>query len=168
MNIFFLHMNQQKNAEMYVDSHVIKIILEIAQMMSTAHHVCNETTIKKKYIPKYKITHKNHPVTIWIRTSLSNYLWTYKMGKELCKEYTFRYGKVHKCERIIDELGDNLPDIDDIGITKLPQALPDVYKDENDAIYAYQQYYFFEKRALHKWKKRDVPKFIKEFLDLFN
>ena len=27
----------------------------------------------------YKITHKNHPVTIWMRTSLANYLWTLDM-----------------------------------------------------------------------------------------
>jgi hypothetical protein len=172
MNIFFLHIDPKKAAEMHVNSHTIKMILESCQLLCSVHHVCNET--KMNYDPPYKLTHKNHPSAKWARESLSNYKWLIELAKELCKEYTYRYGKIHKCERdgLLKQLETNLPEIPDIGFTVPLLAMPDVYKTENptieDAIESYRQYYYFEKRHIFAWKKREIPAFISEYDEMFN
>ena len=38
MNIFYLHNDPQIAAQMHCDKHVVKMILEYAQLLSTAHH----------------------------------------------------------------------------------------------------------------------------------
>ena len=120
-----------------------------------------------------KLTHKNHPSSIWTRESLSNYNWLVELTKELCKEYTYRYGKIHKCEKdYLQILEENKPDIPDIGLTTPKQAMPDTYKintnNIEDSIEAYRQYYFFEKNSMFSWKKRTKPEWIIEMENLFN
>jgi hypothetical protein len=161
MNIFFLHWNTRICAMMYVDKHVIKIIIEIVQMLSCAHH-----TTSSSYTPPYKLTHKNHPCCIWVRESKSNYKYLVKLGKALCEEYTYRYCKTHKCQAYIKNLGKNIPPIPDKGFTPPAQAMPDMYKGK-DAVEAYRAYYFFDKIRLHAWKKRDVPDWITETHNMF-
>ena len=39
MNIFYLHENPEICAEYHCDKHVVKMILETAQMLSTAHRI---------------------------------------------------------------------------------------------------------------------------------
>ena len=161
MNIFILHLNQSTCVKMYVNKHVIKMILESCQLLCSVHHVCDS-----KYVPVYKLTHKNHPCSIWARESLTNYKWLIVLAKELCKEYTYRYGKIHKCESYINDLEKNLPPIEDKGFTPPAQAMPDIYKD-SDVVEAYRHYYFFEKNNLFDWKKRPIPGFIKEYRQIF-
>jgi hypothetical protein len=172
MNIFFLHLNTKKCAEMHVDKHVVKMILESVQLLCSAHHLHPYDNYK----PPYKLTHKNHPSAIWTRTSQENYLWLVSLAKELCKEYTYRYGKKHKCEQYLDDLEKNIPDIEKKEFTAPLPAMPDIYKnkitddinkDIENVIESYKQYYFFEKSDLFSWKKRDTPDFIKEYNDLF-
>ena len=159
MNIFFLHLDPKTCAQMHVNKHVVKMILETAQLLCTAHHLHPNLL---GYIPPYKMTHKNHPSAIWTRESMSNYKWLCELGKELCIEYTYRYGKIHKSEKYIDDLMLNLPDIEDKGFSEPRQAMPDIYKDENDSLEAYRNYYFFEKVDLHSWKNREKPFWIIE------
>ena len=145
------------------------MILESVQLLCSAHHICpNKNNL---YKPQYKLTHKNHPCSKWVRESLSNYKWLVKLGKELCFEYTYRYGKIHKCESYIFDLENNFPDIPDIGFTSPAQAMNDEYKslDNNieNIIEAYKNYYYFEKYNIHSWKKRPIPDFIKEYNDNF-
>ncbi len=83
--------------------------------------------------------------------STANYSWLCELGKELCKEYTYRYGKVHKCQEYIEDLSKNIPPLPDIGFTQPAQAMPDEYKDP-DSVEAYRQYYFFDKVHIHSWK----------------
>jgi len=158
MNIFFLHLDTEECAKMHVDKHVVKMILEHTQLLCSVHHITHS-----EYIPPYKLTHKNHPCSIWTRESLSNYKYLIKLTKELCKEYTYRYGKVHKCEQYIDLLNNNLPPIEDIGFTKPRQAMPNEYKEE-DSIMAYRNYYFYGKQHIHTWKKRDSPEWLNDYL----
>ncbi len=155
MNIFFLHMNPRKCAKYHVDKHVVKMILETVQLLCSAHYF-----FPKMYLPKYKLTHKNHPCSIWTRESLSNYMWLLELGKELCKEYTYRYEKTHKCEPMFDELSTHLPNIKDIGFTNPALAMPDEFKRDN-AVESYRLYYNSNKKHLFNWKNRKVPKFIK-------
>lgn len=88
MNIFLLDYDVKKCAQSHVDKHVVKMILETAQLLCGAHHVIGTTD----NIP-YKLSHKNHPCSIWVRESLTNYLYLCELGLELCYEYTYRYGK---------------------------------------------------------------------------
>lgn len=163
MNIFFLHWNPRICAIMHADKHVVKMILETAQMLCTVHHLC-----ESMYKPPYKMTHKNHPCTVWVRTSVENYKWLVKLGLELCKEYTHRYGKTHKCEQYIRKMKmkKNIPSLPKIGFTPPAQAMPDMYKSK-DAVESYRQYYYFEKHFLLTWKKRDEPVWVSEIRAIF-
>lgn len=163
MNIFFLHWIPRICAIMHADKHVVKMILETTQMLCASHHLCESA-----YNPPYKLTHKNHPCTVWVRTSVANYKWLVKLGLELCKEYTHRYGKTHKCEQYIRKMKKkkNIPSLPDIGFTPPAQAIPDMYKS-NDAVESYRQYYYFEKHFLLTWKKRDEPTWVSEIRAIF-
>ena len=166
MNIFFLHWDPKQCAMMHVNKHVIKMILESTQILCSVHYVCKEINNSYSYEPPYKLTHKNHPSCIWTRTSLSNYKWLLELSKELCYEYTYRYGKIHKCQQYIYELEKNLPPIEDKGITKPAQAMPDTYREE-DPVEAYRSYYIFEKNSMFEWKKREEPFWLLEFYKKF-
>lgn len=150
LNIFILDENMTKSAEYYMDAHVRKIILEIAQMLCIAHNVTGgEAPYKTKgYI--------NHPISKWIRENKSNYRWAVKMGLTICGEYTYRYGKIHKTQAILEWLRDNEPNIPDGNIRPFVQAVASDCK-VNDAIIAYRDYYNRYKRHLAKWKNRPVP-----------
>ena len=170
VNLFILSNSHTEIAEFMFDKHIPKIILEAVQLLSTAKHILDPTDeINNKKI--YKLTHKNHPSSIWCRTSKANYEWLCQLGLELCYEYTFRYGKIHKCEPIILELSQNIPPIPDKGFTTPAQAMPDIYKDKNDPIEAYRAYYFFDKNYIHSWKgkvnSRNIPDWIIEMHTIF-
>jgi len=166
MNIFFLHWDPKTCAIMHVDKHVVKMILESTQILCSVHHVCKQLDNSYAYIPPYKLTHKNHPCSIWTRKSISNYKWLIELAKELCYEYTYRYGKIHKCQAYIYELEKNLPSIQDVGMTPPAQAMPDTYR-EADPVDAYRCYYIFEKYKMFSWKKREEPEWLLEFYRLF-
>lgn len=152
MNIFFLDFDTQKCAQYHCDKHVVKMILETAQLLCGVHHVTPQVTLQ---VP-YKLSHKNHPCAIWTRESLSNYLYLCDLGLELCKEYTYRYGKRHKSQDVIEWCLDNKPLIKDIGFTTPPKAMPDEYK-VMDVVESYRNYYVGVKKDFCVWKSRDVP-----------
>lgn len=152
MNIFLLDYDKKKCAEYMVDSHVVKMITEHAQILSTAVRLTGVDA-------GYKITHKNHPCTIWARQSLSNWLYLRDLTKYVHEEWQYRYNHKnnHKSYEVILSLP--VPDIDDIGLTDFPQAMPVQYRGTN-AVNAYRSYYNGDKRHLFKWKNREVPTWI--------
>lgn len=168
MNIFFLHLSQSMCAAMHADKHVIKMILETTQLLCSVWHVVDPE--HSVYTPCYKLTHRNHPSSVWARESRSNYVWLCKLGMELCKEYTYRYGRIHKCEAYLRDLSLNIPPIEHVAWTPPRLAMPDEYKSD-DFVESYRQYYFFEKSHLHCWKGkvagRDPPHWISDFHDMF-
>ena len=97
MNIFYLHPDPKKCAEMHLNKHCVKMILEYAQLLSTAHRVLDGDDYANQY-NLYKATHVNHPSAIWVRQSCYNYSWLMQLLCHLCIEYTHRYGKVHKVQ----------------------------------------------------------------------
>ena len=103
MNIFYLDRHPIKAAQMMCDKHVVKMILESAQMLSTAHRVLDGDEYADE-VGLYKMAHKNHPSTIWVRSSLENYTWLYDHMVALMVEYTYRYGKHHATERLLQPL----------------------------------------------------------------
>ena len=180
MNIFYLDKHVSRCAEMHNDKHTIKIILEYAQLLSTAHRVIDgvitqgtspsgrkRTTYKladHRESMLYSATHINHPSAIWVRQSLSNYMWLSHLLVELCHEYTYRYGKVHKCESIglVKCLLNNVPEnIPNGPFTEPTPAMPDDVKVSGDSIASYRNYYIQNKTHLASWKgkvnSRPVP-----------
>ena len=154
INIFFLDLDTTKCAKDHCDKHVVKMILETAQLLCSAHHVTNSNL----EIP-YRLTHKNHPCSIWVRKSLSNYLYLCELGLALCKEYTNRYGKKHKTQTVIEWCVNNKPDIKDIGFTEPAKAMPDEFKTE-DIVTSYRNYYRAAKMPIATWKNGHKPVWI--------
>ena len=153
MNIFVLSLCPKQCAKFTNDKHVVKMILESAQMLCTTHHLCcinPDSNI-------YKIAHKNHPCTIWTRETKANYSWLYLLFRELCKEYTYRYLKIHKCETKLMNILNNIPELIPEGnMTIFKQAMPDDVKHKNPII-AYRQYYKKYKKYFCNWSKRTIP-----------
>lgn len=156
MNIFVLDEDPVKAARMQCDAHVVKMILESAQMLSTA--VREVTGYEGDEI--YKRTHLNHPCSIWARESYQNFRWLFRHAMSLCFEYAERYGKTHKSMKVINQC---------MGIlansckahwgrkTPFAQAMPDEYKDK-DAVVAYRNYYKYDKQV-------NMPRFTYKFTD---
>ena len=149
MNIFYLDKCPHKAAELQYNKHVVKMILESAQMLCTAHHVHGNPDD----VP-YKQAHLNHPSTIWARENASNYEWLFHHFCALSKEYKKRYGKNHlsytKCFHPLSLVPKGI-DGTWHGITKMPQCMPDEYKDEC-SIQAYWNYYIGEKHVVANLK----------------
>ena len=155
MNIFFLDWDVEKNAQYHCDKHVVKMILETAQLLCGVHHMTDQVN---EQVP-YKLSHKNHPCAIWARESLTNYLYLGELGLELSREYTHRYGKKHKSQEIIEWCLMNKPHIQDIGFTTPPKAMPEEYKTE-DVIESYRKYYLGAKKTFLSWKERQIPEWV--------
>jgi len=169
MNIFVLDPDAATSARMMCDKHVVKMILESCQLLSTAHHVLDGDIVmtkgKKREYKTYsngnmnicRCTMINHPCTIWTRETRANYLWLWKHAHALCKEYTRRYGKVHAMEKMLDEdLFLPPKNITKAKLTPFAQAMPEQYKN-SDAAIAYLNYYIHEKARFAKWKFSEEP-----------
>lgn len=182
---------------MHNDRHCVKMILEYSQLLSTAHRILDgkveiETRqvsdtfpTKRRKVKRwnlndfrdnilYSATHINHPSAIWARSSVSNYMWLSQLLVELCKEYTFRYGKIHKCESIglVNVLLNNIPNnIPKTEFTEPTPAMGSAYIIENDSLASYRNYYVRGKRHLASWKGkvngRSIPTwFVEGCMDL--
>ena len=162
MNIFYLDRDPEIAAQMMCDKHVVKMILESAQMLSTAHRVLDGDEHADN-VGMYKMTHKNHPSAIWARTNSSNYEWLWEHMEALMTEYTHRYGKHHATERLDHSLWEFPKNIfhGDNEFTDPPQCMPDYCKND-DAVSAYQTYYILEKSDFATWKRRDKPEWFYE------
>lgn len=158
MNIFVLDEQPEKCAQYHADKHVVKMILEHAQLMCTAHHLQPNTLVD--YEIPYKATHVNHPCAKWVRESKQNYQWLYNMTYSLNKEYVYRYEKNvnHKSWDAIVDLP--YPDLPDVGMTPFALAMPDDCK-LSTPVASYRKYYNTEKQHLLKWKDRETPSWIK-------
>ena len=141
MNIFILDSDPVLAAQYQCDKHVVKMILETAQILSTIQG------------GPYKPTHKNHPCVLWAAETQANFNWLRLHGLALCQEYTLRYGKKHKCEDIIATAYNCNPVVKR---TYFVQCMPEQYKCE-DPVQAYRQYYLHEKSKFAKWTKRREP-----------
>ena len=173
MNIFILDEDITRCAEYHVDKHVVKMILESAQLLCTAHWIDKYVgyaprkltseewefvRFRKQQEPRpfpYLPTMHNHPCSIWVRESLDNYEWLYNLAYELNEEYGHRYGKSHKS---MHDVIVKLPDIDlpSIGLTPFAQAMPDELKG-TDTVQAYRRFYHKDKATFANWTKRNKP-----------
>ena len=147
MNLFVIDYSPEESAKYVCDRHCIKMCLETAQLL------CIPFQLQGIEAP-YKLTHKNHPVAIWVRETVENFQWAADYGFAICKEYAARYGRTHKCEQIIQWCDDNLNRLSfsKTGLTAFAQAMPEMYQNA-DAVQAYRDYYRLEKQHLHQWKR---------------
>jgi hypothetical protein len=180
LNIFYLHEDPRQCAEWMVDKHVVKMILETAQLLSTAHRVIDGLEVKLELekdgkIRKktawvldddrndilYNATHVNHPSAIWCRQSVSNYNWLVDHLFALGDEYRYRYGKTHLT---ITKLGIPIAspplNLKEWDMTPMPSCMDEQYKIGEDPIANYRNYYKYGKASMHKWKNRPVPEWI--------
>jgi hypothetical protein len=189
MNIFILSDNPVDAAIQHNDKHVVKMILESAQLLSTAHRILDGTEQIEQRVTKtgktrnvkvwklpdwrddilYGATHRNHPSAIWCRESVSNYQWLWELLSALTDEYYHRYGQykgdggVHHKVRssgLLDALAWCPHNIKAVQRTPFPQCMPDQYKVDGDAVQAYRNYYLGEKRDFLKYTNREEPNWI--------
>jgi hypothetical protein len=160
-----------------VDKHVVKMILESAQLLSTAHRILDGQEIEGKtqtgrkakrwILPDaregiiYTATHINHPSAVWCRTSVQNYDWLVDHMFALMREYTHRYGKTHKCYGEISYMLQSPPkNLKDWDWTPMPSCMADEYIISDDPIINYRNYYREGKKNLHKWTNRIQPEWL--------
>lgn len=164
MNIFFVDNDPNKAAQALCDKHVVKMILESAQMLSTAQHVLGYGMYSKAE-DFYRKAYTNHPCNVWIRECVGNYRWLLNHASALCWEYEFRYGKKHKSGKIIQNACcyPIFPKDSSFDITPPAQAMPDEYKD-SDPVVAYRRYYIEDKMKNIdcRWTKRKEPEWLSQ------
>lgn len=162
MNIFYLDENPAIAATYHCDKHVVKMILESAQLLCTALNVTSG-----KQITPYKTTHVNHPCAIWVRESLSNWNYVFQLMLELEKEWQLRYKHVkrHKSVSTLLESSDNCFHFVDMAkllladkpFTSPALAMPDHCKISSDPTECYRYYYRTEKKDLLNYTGREMP-----------
>ena len=175
MNIFYIAENPTECARYHVDRHCTKMVVEYAQLLSTAHRfldgvltsgISESGRKRTSYVLHdnrdgllYRATHINHPSAKWVRVCSSHYKWLYELFCAVCDEYSYRYGKVHLTDTKLREALKQLPK--NIGRSELFEApwraMPDEFKVKDDTIQSYRNYYNGAKKHLASWKKRDVP-----------
>ena len=176
MNIFYVDTDPNTAAQCLVDKHVVKMILESAQLLSTAHRVLDG----EKYIGKvndrkhtsyilpdaresvmYAATHMNHPSAVWCRQSVQNYDWLVDHFFALMNEYTHRYGKMHKCYGELSyQLQSPPKNLKEWDWTPMPSCMVEEYIISEDPLTNYRNYYRIGKSSLHKWTNRQPPEWI--------
>lgn len=141
MNIFYLDDNPITAAKYHNDKHVVKMVTETAQILCSA---LRHNNIEKPWM--YRLTHKNHPCVLWSK-DWGNFNWLCELGFALSKEYTYRYGKIHKSESIIEKCYSILLENNHLvsDHTKPALAMPETYINDNPVI-AYRNYYLGEKQ----------------------
>ncbi len=187
MNLFVLDTNPIKAAQLQCDKHVVKMIVESAQMLSTAHRMLDGKltrgpsksgkTISKKWVHPdteldvvlYKAVHMSHPCTVWTMDSDMNYTWHYTHFAALCDEYTYRYGKVHATDKLLrGPLAITPVNIKRGAMTQFKLAMksnPECMHP-TDPVKSYRMFYQTKQdRFKMFWTKRDIPEWfeIKEY-----
>lgn len=168
MNLFILSLCFRECAEFMFDKHISKMILEAVQMLSSAKRILDPDDPNLENSPVYKIAHKNHPVTIWMRASLENYMWTISLVEAMHDEWKYRYShppeKEHKSFTVAMYLKEHAPPQETFpekGLTPFALAMPNEYKTA-DPVESYRNYYQGkEKQLIASWKKREIPQWYK-------
>lgn len=156
MNIFFLSRSTAEAAKAHHDQHVIKMVIESAQLLSTAWHQLNPEYIKREPNGNtfllggkriFAPSHTNHPMAIWVRENTANYQYCWNLGLDLADEYYHRWGQFHdeprrhNTQAILETLGNMPPALQEAEVmTNPPLCMPDEYK-RDDPVEAYRAYY---------------------------
>ncbi len=154
MNIFALDYCPQQAARFHCDKHVVKMILETAQMLCSVRS-------KLGFATPYKPTHASHPCTIWAGKSKQNYSWLVELGFELCSEYFYRYGRIHATQQILERVKEAPCNLTSSELTPFEQCMPDDYKQKNP-VDAYKLFYSRDKISFCSYTRRAAPEWLVE------
>lgn len=151
MNIFVLSDDPVLAASMMCDKHVVKMIVESSQILSTSLSASNCK-------PLLKPTHHHHPCVVWACATKSNFSWLLEHFKALQNEYTKRYGKFHKYSREnhYEYYAEQLKSLPDGSLHPFVQCMPEEYRGL-DAVEAYRRYYMGDKAYFAKWRYSEQP-----------
>jgi len=154
MNIFILDENPVKCAEYHCDKHVVKMLLESAQMLCTVSWIYGLSA-------PYRPTHQKHPCTLWVSTSLGNWNWLVSLCDALNEEFKYRFSHIHnhKSYDVIKELV--TPEFPKLRQTPFAQAMPLQYREKGNAVLAYRRFYLAEKKHFCSWTKRTPPEWFR-------
>ena len=152
MNIFFLDECPIQSARQHCDKHIVKMIVEYAQMLSTTHRIIDDY----HHPLLYKKAFVNHPMTIWVRQSKANYLHLFLLWCECTYEYNRRYQRKHKSTELYDLFAKEPQNFAKAYWTTPPQCMPEKYK-RNNYIDGYRAFYIGEKSRFAKWKNTKIP-----------
>jgi len=163
MNIFVLDENPELCAKYHNNKHVVKMILETAQLLSSAYY--NDPKINIENFIDFprekgflKLTHYNHPCTKWTRETIKNWEWLLQLFYELNIEYTFRYNKKHSLFCLFDWFNLHKPNLSEGIFTQFKKAMPQyIIEAFSDPVEAYRMYYILEKWHLADWHPRCNP-----------
>lgn len=157
MNIFVVDSDPKIAATMLCDRHVSKMILESAQMLTAVAD-------RYGYPILYKVSHKNHPCTLWAGDRYANWRWLIDHALEMEQEKIRRTGTGHISAEVIRWYADNSygPPKDNLPMTPFAQAMPDQYRNSLDPVKAYRTYYLEEKQFFKdgkrpKWTNTQPP-----------
>jgi len=176
VNIFYIDRDPVQAAQWMVDKHVVKMILESAQLLSTAHRILDGRMVAdksktgrnvKRFVLDderdsvlYAATHVNHPSAVWSRESVKNYLWLVEHFFALNSEYHYRYKKMHKCYDMGYVLQSPPKNLTNYDMTTMPSAMAPEYVISDDPLINYRNYYKIGKARMHSWKNRQPPEWI--------
>jgi hypothetical protein len=119
VNFFYLDRDPVTCAKYYCNKHILKIPIEIAQILSKLHHEIKSGIDYCKIYKNSSVVKNTLGPYCWIKESYDNYIWASKLGLALINEYKLRYNKdIHKSEVILQYLADNPPRLPKIEITK--------------------------------------------------
>lgn len=150
MNIFAVDDNPMLAARALHDRHVVKMVLETAQVLCTVAHGLGLPAA-------YKPTHKAHPCIVWAGSTHGNARWLVEHGMALCAEYTRRFGRVHASETVIAAVGPAVMDALPKGArTPFAQVMPDDCKGD-DAVQAYRRMYREHKLPGNRYTNAATP-----------
>ena len=179
MNVFFLSRNTAECARWHTDQHVIKMVIEAAQLLSTAWHQLQPTALVFEPLSRccllngkriFNETHRNHPMAIWTRQNAANYQYVWNYGLDLADEYFHRWGSRreqpyrHATQAILETLGDMPECLPDESMTDPPLCMPDEFKVEGDPTLSYRRYYIGAKLTNANYTHRERPEWASQSL----
>lgn len=155
MNIFVLDVDIKNCAKYHCDKHVVKMLLEGAQILCT---VCSKSGIK---VP-YRATHHKHPCVLWAGKSIQNWRWLKRLVIALNEEYKYRYYKSvdHKSFTVVNKLLE--PKLPNLGLTEFCQVMPQELRILICPVRAYRDYYIYSKNTIATWTRRRIPRWFKK------
>lgn len=151
MNIFVLDSDPQVAASYLCNKHVVKMVTETAQLLSTCY---------PRGVIRYKHTHVNHPCAAWARASLANFRWLLAHGLWIAEEYAVRYGRDHASAEVIESCLGQDPAIPDVGLTPFARAIKEPWKAQTSSlpiVEAYRAYYVGDKARFARWAPHARP-----------
>ena len=160
VNFFYLDNDPKICAQCYCNKHIIKIPIEIAQILSKIHHELNSDIDYSKIYKNSLVVKNTLGPYIWAMESLDNYIWTCHLGLALIDEYKFRYNKeTFKTQIVIETLLDNPPNLPKIGKTKFISTNQiDMFQFiSNDPIVCARYNYCEMKCSNDLWTNREKP-----------